>query len=391
MGRDRIRSLVTALGVTVLVVVLAYLASTWGLAALGGSSAPRESGASVLPATVENAPRSVGTTEQHGPLGAVSMVYAGTEVEAGLLGEVENPWVAVGAQSGEYRAISAPDLPSAQPGAVALSHGGDRLAWATGDGVELYDPATDRVRQVPLDGASRVGTFSPDGSLLAVHADGLALLDLASGDVVAEAEGTDPDAVRRAAWRADGSAVDYVQGTDLVTLPADGAEPTRQPSPFDEASPLAWAPTGDQLVALQDDDGVRTLLAAPADGDGRLGEPQTVDTSGISLEGLLGFSGEATVAVRAYLLESGNVERILDVRLDGGSPVDVTTLPPQGENWRGSSTLAASGDALLSGSIDFDDAVWPWSYRSRLMACLLVGLFGLGLWLTRRRRSRRQR
>ena len=390
MGKSRLRSLTTALGVTVLVVALAYLASTWGLSALSRSSPPSDTGAAALPSAVENAPPSLGTTEQYGPLGEVSMVYAGTDVEAGLLSEVEHPWLAVGARSGDYRAISAPGLPSAQPGAVALSQAGDRLAWATGGGVMVYDPETDTARTVPLDGASRVGSFSPDGSLLTVHAGGLAVLDLASGDVVAEAAGTASEVVRRAAWRADGSAVDYAQGQDLVTLPVDGGEPTSQPSPFAEASALAWAPTGEQLVALEGG-GVLRLRAAPADSDGRLGTPKTIDTSGISLDGLLGFSGDGTVAVRAYLLESGNIERILDVQLDGGAPVDVTTLPPPGENWRGSATLAVSGDALRSGSTDFDNEVWPWSYRARLGACVLVGLFGLGMWLTRRRRTWRRR
>ena len=91
-----------------LVVALAYLASTWGLAALSRSSPPSDTGAAALPSAVENAPPSLGTTEQYGPLGEVSMVYAGTDVEAGLLSEVEHPWLAVGARSGDYRAISAP-------------------------------------------------------------------------------------------------------------------------------------------------------------------------------------------------------------------------------------------------------------------------------------------
>lgn len=390
MGHSRSRSLVIALGVTAIAVVLAYLATTWGLAAVSQSRTTSGSGVSVLPSAVDNAPPSVGTTEQYGPLGAVSMVFAGTDVEAGLVSDVERPWVAIGGRNGRYRAITAPDLPSAEPGAVALSQGGDRLAWATGDGVQVYDAATDRARLVPLDGVSGVGAFSPDGSLLTVHAGGLALLDLTSGDVLAEADGTDPGVVRDAAWRADGSAVDYVQGGDLVTLPADGSRPTTRPSPFEEGAPLAWAPTGEQLVALQDEDGVLRLLAATADDDGTLGEARRVDTSGIALDGLLGFSGEETVAVSAYLLESGNIERILDVPLDGGSAVDVTTLPPEGENWQGSATLAVAGDALRSGSTELDTEVWPWSYRARLMACLLAGLFGLGLWVTRRQRSRRR-
>ena len=249
------------------------------------------------------------------------MVYAGTDVEAGLLSEVERPWVAIGARSGEYRAITAPDLPPAQPGAVALNEGGDRLAWATGDGVEVYDPATGTARLVPLEGASRVGHFSPDGSLLTVHADGLALLDLASGDVVAEAEDTDPDVVRLAAWRADSSAVDYVQG-QRPGHPARGRRGAEQPA-LTLRGGIAPGLGTDRRAA----GGAAGRRRRPHPArrhrrmtTGQLGEARTVDTSGISLDGLLGFSGDDTVAVRAFLLESGNVERVLDVPLDGGSP-----------------------------------------------------------------------
>ena len=266
MGNVPGRSLWLALGITVLAVALMYLASTAGLAAWNQSRAAGDAGATALPAAVENVPPNVGTTEQYGPLGEISMVYAGTDVEDGLVGEVERPWIGVAAQGGDYRAISAPDLPEAWPGAVALAPEGDLLGWATGDGVGIHDALTGESREIPLDGATSIGTFSPDGSMVVVHAGGLRVLDLASGDVVAETEGTDEAVVRRAAWRADGSAVDYVEGSDLVTLPADGGDPTTQPSPFDETAPLAWAPTGDQLVALQDDeDGVLRLMSAPAD------------------------------------------------------------------------------------------------------------------------------
>jgi hypothetical protein len=318
------------------------------------------------------------------------MVYAGTKVEIGLTGEVEHPWLAVAGRTGTYRAISAPDLPGAQPGAVALDPEGNRMAWATDDAVVVYDARTDRSRTVPVEGVSRVGTFSPDGSLLTVHTGALGVLDLESGDLVAEAEAADPAVVRHAAWRADGTAVDYVSGSDLVTLPADGSEATTQPSPVDAGVPLAWAPSGEQLVALQDDGGVLDLVAAPVGPDGDLGEAERIDTSGISLDGLLGFSGDDTVAVSAYLIESGNVERVLDVPLDGGTPVDVATLPSPGENWRSSATLAVSDRALRSGSTDYGTQVWPWSYRARLATCVLIGLFGLGMWLTRRRRTWRR-
>ena len=384
------RSLALALGITVLAVVLMYVASTWGYAAWSQSRTPRESGVGTMPLVVENAPPSVGTTGQYGPLGTVSMVFAGTDVEEGLVGQVEEPWLAIAAHTGDYRAISAPDLPGPQPGAVAINPDGDRLAWGSGDGVVVYDTTTDESRTVPVDGASRVGTYSPDGSLLTVYAGGLAVVDPATGDVVAEAPADAPDVVRDAAWRADGSAVDYVSGSDLVTLPADGGDPTTQPSPVDEGAPLAWSPNGEQLIALQEaPDGNLGLVAAPAGRGSEVGEARPIDTTGVSLLGLLGFSGDDTVAVRAYLTESGPVERVLDVQLDGGSPVDVTTLPSQGENYRSSDTLAVSDRALRSGSDDFGNQVWPWSYRARLAACVIVGLFGLGLWLTRRRRTRR--
>jgi hypothetical protein len=97
------------------------------------------------------------------------------------------------------------------------------------------------------------------------------------------------------------------------------------------------------------------------------------------------------VAVSAYLLESGAVERVLDVPLERGSVSDVTTLPPEdAENWEDSATLAVSAEALRSGSTDFGNLAWPWSYRARLAACTVVGLFGLGLWVTRRRRRLRR-
>ena len=380
------RGLWLALVTTTLAVILMYLASTWGIAAWSQARAAGEGGAAALPVVVANAPPSLGTTDEYGPLGAVSMVYAGTDVEDGLVGEVERPWIAIAAQGGAYRAISAPELPEGRTGGVAVAPEGDLLAWATGDGVEVHDPVTGRSREIPLDGATHVGTFSPDGSMVVAHAGGLRVLDLATGDVVAEGEGTDEVVVGRAAWRPDGSAVDYVDGSALVTLSTDGGDPTTQPSPFDETAPLAWAPNADQLVAMQEDaDGVLRLVSARADGDGGLGPAGTIDTSGISLAGLLGFSGEETVAVSAYLLESGSVERVLDIPLDGGSPADVTTLPPPGDNWVGSDTLAVSSAALRAGSSDFGNPVSPWSYRARLVSCLLVGLFGLGLWLTRRR------
>lgn len=274
---------------------------------------------------------------------------------------------------------------------MAVTATGDRLAWATGDAVEIYDPATGGARELPLDGATRVGGFSADGSMLAVHADGLQVLDVASGEVVAAVEGSPRVATLLAAWRPDGSALDYVDGDDLVTVPVDGSRPTQQPTTLTSSASLAWAPDGESLVALQDVAGNTRLLRAPVTGSGRVGPPERIDTTGIALDRLLGFSGRETVAVSAFLLESGPVERVLDVSIDGGSPADITILPSQGDNWVSTRTLAVSADALRAGSTDFDNQLWPWSHRARLAGCILIGLFGLGLWLTRRPRAARRR
>ena len=105
------------------------------------------------------------------------------------------------------------------------------------------------------------------------------------------------------------------------------------------------------------------------------------------MDRLLGFSGERTVAVVAYLLESGSVERILDIHLDGRPPNDLTTLPAPGENWVDTGTLAIAADNLVAGSTDYEDQVWPWSYTARLVSCVLFMLFLLGLYVTRRPRT----
>ncbi len=394
----RVRSSVPwlrALLLTALATALMFVASTWGIAAWNRAQSVPGSGIATVPLAVDNAPSSVATTDAYGPLGPISMAYAGTEIESGVLrGEVEHPWLAISAYTGDYRALTAPQLPAPTPGAVAVTEPGDRLAWTTGSGIVVYDPVTDEARTIDLAGAATVGSFSRDGRQLTVHADGLCVVDLHSGEVIAEAAGTPEDVVRRAAWRSDGSAVDYVAGGQLVTLRVADGRRSVQPTGFRDDADLAWSPTGEELVGLQRADGIRKLFSASRNRDGRLEQPKQLTTDGISLEGLLGFSGESTVAVTAYLLESGAVERVIDVQLDGGPPDDLMTLPPPGENWVGSQTMAVAAEALRGGSTDYGNHLCPWSTAARLGASVLVGLFGLGLWLTRpsrgvRRRARR--
>jgi hypothetical protein len=175
-----------------------------------------------------------------------------------------------------------------------------------------------------------------------------------------------------------------------VTLRVPGGDRSTQPTTFRSDVDLAWSPTGEVLVGLQEVDGVRRLFAASVDRAGRLEQAQQLSTEGISLERLIGFSSENTVSVSAYMLESGAVERVIDIRLDGGPPIDLVTLPSPGDNWVGSQTLAVSTEALRTGSIDFGSHLWPWSHAARLASCVLIALFALGLWLTRPPRAVRR-
>lgn len=380
------RGLVPAVVLTVVGTVALYLASTMGVAAWHASRAAPLPGAGALPAVVENAPDSVPTTGEYGPVGGVSLVFAGTEVRDGLLGALEHPWIAVASHTGEYRAIEAPDLPAPGPAVMSTSHDGNLLAWPTGDGLVVYDAVTGESAQLDVDAIDHVGAFSPDGSLLLTQGEKLDVVDVASGDVLASAA-AGADALGLAAWRPDSSAVDFVTGDELTTLGVPDGDVTTQPTDIPAAASLAWSPNGRRLVSLRQVEGAKRLFVSALGRDGILSESDPVATEGIALDRLLGFSGDQTVAVVAYQLESGSVERILDIHLDGRSPSDLTILPPPGENYVDTSTLAIAMDNLVAGSTNYDDQVWPWSYTARLVSCILFMLFLLGLYVTRRPRT----
>lgn len=373
--------------VAALCVVLLYLASTVGLSAWHRAQSDPGTGTGSFPMVVEHAPDSVATTRDYGPPGTVSMVFAGTHVREGLFGEIENPWITVSGDDGDYRALSLPGLPEAAPGAVAVTAAGDLLAWVGGSGVTFYDPVSGEPREVPVAGATAVGDFSPDGSRLLVYADGLDVVDVDSGEVVSELD-ADPQAIGRAVWRPDGSAVDLLSDGRLLTADVPGDSWATQPFELSDRAELAWSSSGDRLVAMQEVEGAQRLFLSELGRDGTLSPPHRVaDTEGVSMDRLIGFSGPRTVTVVAYFLESGNVQRVIDISLDSGAATDLATLPGKGENWAGTGTLAIATDTLAFGATDFGEHVWPWDYGARLVACVLVCLFGLGLWVTRRPRS----
>lgn len=380
------RGLVPALVVAVVATFLLYLASTVGLAAWNSSRADPVAGSGALPTVVENAPDSVPTTSEYGPPGGVALVFAGTEVRDGLFGALEHPWIAVTSHRGDYRALVAPDLPEPGPMMMSTSHDGNLLAWPAHDALMVYDTVTGNARTLPVPGVEHVGAFSPDSSMVLVSGEQLTAVDVESGEVTSTVDAP-PALLSRTAWRPDSGAFDFVAAGELTTVAVpDGAE-TTQPTEIPERAALAWSPTGDRLVSLREQDGVNRLYVSPLGEDGTLARGERVTTEGIYLDRLIGFSGEHTVAAVALQIESGSIERILDIPLDGRSVADLTTLPSPGENWAGTRTLAVAADNLVAGSTDYDDRLWPWSYAARLVACVLFAFFLLGLYVTRRRRT----
>jgi hypothetical protein len=383
------RGLVPATAIAVAGTALLYLGATYGVAAWHASRTSVESGVGTLPALIENAPDTVPTTDEYGPVGSVSVVFAGTDVRRGLLDRLDNPWIAMSAESGEYRALIAPDLPQPSAGAVVPSAEGSRLAWAGGSGVVVYDTVTGESVELSVPQASAVGAFSPDGSmLLAYGAEGLVVVDAATGESMAAVDAP-ASAVPRAAWRPDGSAVDVVIGSELTALEVSSGEVSTQPTELPESASLAWSPNGDRLVSLQEESGALRLFVSDAADDGSLGPPTRLASSGLAIDRLLGFSGERTVSVIALQLQSGSLEQIVDVPLDGRSASALTGLPAPGENWVDTATLGVATENLFTGSTEFNDPVWPWSYTARLVGCSLFSLFLLGLYVTRRPRPRR--
>lgn len=382
------RGLVPAIVVAVIGTALLYVASTYGVAAWHASRASVESGVGTLPSQIENAPDTVATTDDYGPVGAVSVVFAGTEARDGLLRSIDEPWIAISAASGEYRVLMAPDLPAPVAGAVSTSPDGNRLAWVGGEGVVVYDTVSGDSRDLTVPGLSEVGAFSPDGSMLiGFGTEGLVVVDLSNGEVVATTEAP-PRSVARAAWRPDASAVDVVTGTQLTTVAVPSGTVSRLKTQLPESASVAWSPTGDRLVSMQEVAGVNLLFVSELGDDGVLGTPTRVDTTGLAIERLLGFSGERTVAVIALQLSSGSLEQIIDVPLDGRSATPLTVLPSPGENWVGTPTMSVATDTLFQGSTDFPERTWPWSHVARLVGCIVIGVFLLGLYVTRRPKRR---
>lgn len=368
----------------------AFLLSTAGMRTLRQSEVSTSDEPGSVPSFVYAPPDTVPTTEDYGPVGPVALVFAGTEVRTGLTGKMEHPWIAVSSLTGDYRALSAPHRPPAARDAVSVAPDGRLLAWGYAKGVVFYDPVRDTVGEARGIGADpAVGPFSPDSRYLLLRDGGLRVLDVGSGEVVATLEGVDAAAAKQAVWTPDGTALTYVQDGRLVVRSWDSGEQTAVPTTITPQETLAWQTSGEQLAAMRESHGVRSVDVYDVAQDGRLRKAWNVGPDGYAQQRLLGFTSENRVTVTALSMQSGPLPLVYTMStVDTTQPSQLMQLNGGGVNW---STLSVAAEPLAEGSTDFKEPAWPASDLTKLAASALVALFFLALYLTRppRRRGRR--
>ena len=376
-----------AVVVATLLGVAVYVLSTAGVRALSSSEVSATTAAGSVPEFVYNPPDTVPTTRTYGPVGPVSMVFAGEHVRVGLTGSMGKPWIAVSSQDGRYRALFAPHRPAPASGAMAVSPDGRHVAWGYEDGVVLYDPVTDTSRETgpDLGPDPQVVRFSPDGRLLTVYDGSLRVVEVRTGAVLATLDGVDRRAGRQAVWTPDGSALTYVEKGRLVihAWRSDARVSSRTPIASDAR--LAWQPSGKQLAVLRDTRGVKTVEVFDVVGEGRLRHARSVSRDRYAIQDLLGFTNDNRVAVTALSMDSGPLPLVYTMSTnDTAEPTEVMQLSGSGR-W---STLEIATQPLASGAAPFKEPDWPVSDLSKLVASAVAALFVLGLYLTRKPRRK---
>jgi len=398
--------LVVAVVLTALLGAVVYVGSTVGVERWLGSTGEATSGAGAVPEMLYNAPDSVPTTAAYGPVGAVSVVFAGTDVLTGLSGTLANPWIAVSSHTGEYRALDVPHPPRRDAGPesvpesvpesapVSVSVDGRTLAWASDDGVVVYDAVHDRSR-VLTDGIGTdpvVGALAPDASRLLVHDGALRVVDVATGDIAGTADGVPVRAAQQAVWTPDGDTISYVAGGRFVSLDPENLRRTGVATTIPAGATLAWQPSGAQLAAMREVRGVRVVDVFEVAAAGTLELARTVRPPKFSMQQLLGFTSDSRISVVALNLESGAIARVYRVStVDTSPPQPVMQLPGPGTNWVGVETMAVPQQPLANGSVAYGEPRWPWSHGAKLVASAVLALFLLGLYLTRRMPKRMRR
>ena len=381
--------LLIAVVVATLFGVASYLVATVGVRAMRSTEPTASTGPGHVPEFVYSPPETVPTTGGYGPVGPVSMVFAGTKVVTGFSHEVDNPWIAVSSQTGQYRALSAPHMPEPAPRAIAVSPQGTRLAWGFDGGLVVYDPVNDRSRELhDVGGDPVVGAFSPDGRHLTAYDGALRVVDVARGKVVATLDGVDRTAARQAVWTPDGTALSYVEGGQLVTRAWQADRRTQTPTSITPDASLAWQPSGKQIAAMRDVRGVRSVRVFDLDRHGRLTFSRDVAPDRYSQQVLLGFTSDTRVTVTALSLDSGPLPLVYTMStVDTTEPMEVMQLSG-GIDW---GTLAVAARPLAHGSASFAEPRWPARDLAKLVGSVVVALLALGFYLTRRPRESTRR
>lgn len=380
------RPVLVAVVVAVLFNVGLYLALTEGLETLQTADVVTEVETGHVPELLRDPPDTVPTTAGYGPVGPVAAVFAGGEVRTGLFGRVQESWVAVSSQDGRYRALSAPDLPEPRTGAVSVAPDGRWLAWGAEGGVVLYDAVRDEATRVEtaVGGEPSVGDFSADDRLLLAYDDALRVISVEDGEVVGTVVGVGEAAARQAVWAPDGEAVTYVADGALVRHVWADDSTTAVPTTVPPDAILAWSPSGRRLAVMRTDGPVRFVEVFEV-ADDRMSRVDTVRRDGYAQRELLGFAGEGRVVVSALTLETGPIPLVFTMSTtDAFPPSRLMQLPPD-DRVVGTVTLAA--EPLAAGSWAFDEPRWPFSRLAKLTTSVVVTVFLLGLYLTRRPRE----
>ena len=155
------------------------------------------------------------------------------------------------------------------------------------------------------------------------------------------------------------------------------------PVPLGPDATLAWAPTGDRLAAMREEAGVFVVDVFDVSASGRVKRVGTLSPEGYALQRLLGFTSEGQVSVLALRLETGPLEVIYHLAVEGETLTRLAQLPGPGRNWVDSTTMSIATEALANGSEEYEEPAWPWSDRAKLVTCVLIMVFLLGLYLTR--------
>lgn len=363
-----------------------FLGSTVGMRSLQAEPTV-DTGPGNVPEFIYNAAVTVPTTEDYGPVGPVALVYPAGEVVVGLNERLANPWIAVSSQDGRYRALTAPHRPEPELGAVSVSADGSTLAWGFDGGVVVYDAVADQPRELAgvAEGRPHVGPFTPDGRYLTLHDGALRVLDLEEDRVTATLSGVSEQAARQAVWTRDGTALTYVTDGQLVTHRWKTDAVTAVPAPIAADATLAWQPAGKQLAALRDTRGVKAVDIFDVARDGSLELVNSVKRQGYAIQELLGFTTDSRVAVQVLALETSTIPLVYQMStVDDAPPVQLMQMPGGGENWVGPEFVEIAEQPLSRGSADFEKPPWPWRDLAKLVSSIIVAIFALGLYLTRR-------